>query len=115
MSWLDAIRRWFGAAAPEPDDESEQLAARRSRRSSTRSASRTVRQQLERAASEALAIAERASLTRAATSSLLEASLHLGERLRAAGRRDPAVLHFEQAVRASFRVADPVEASPPRG
>ena len=39
---------------------------------------------------------------------VLEASLHLGERLRAAGQRDQAVLHFEQAMLRSFRVADPL-------
>ena len=38
---------------------------------------------------------------------MLEASLHLGEKLRAAGQRDEAVLHFERAVMRSFRVADP--------
>jgi tetratricopeptide (TPR) repeat protein len=39
---------------------------------------------------------------------VLEASLHLGERLRAAGRREEAVLHFERAMMRSFRVPDPL-------
>ncbi len=38
---------------------------------------------------------------------MLEASLHLGEKLRSVGRRDEAVLHFERAVTCSFRVPDP--------
>lgn len=55
---------------------------------------------------EALALAER--LTGPQGDSLvLEAALHLGEKLRAAGRRDEAALHFEKAVMRSFRVPDP--------
>ena len=56
---------------------------------------------------DALAMAERLSGERG-DQLVLEASLHLGERLRAAGRRDEAVLHFERAVLRSFRVADPM-------
>jgi tetratricopeptide (TPR) repeat protein len=39
---------------------------------------------------------------------VLEASLHLGERLRALGERDEALAHFGRAVERSFRVPDPV-------
>jgi tetratricopeptide (TPR) repeat protein len=39
---------------------------------------------------------------------VMEASLHLGEKLRALGRRDEAVAHFARAVQRSFRVGDPV-------
>jgi tetratricopeptide (TPR) repeat protein len=39
---------------------------------------------------------------------VLEASLHLGERLRALGESDEAVQHFGRAVERSFRVPDPV-------
>ncbi len=56
---------------------------------------------------EALAIAERLSGERG-DHMVLEASLHLGERLRAAGRREEAVLHFERAMMRSFRVPDPL-------
>lgn len=56
---------------------------------------------------EALAMAERLADPRG-DHLVLEASLHLGERLRAAGRRDEAVLHFERAVMRSFRVPDPL-------
>jgi tetratricopeptide (TPR) repeat protein len=56
---------------------------------------------------EALAMAERVGDPRG-DPLVLEASLHLGERLRAAGQRDQAVLHFEQAMLRSFRVADPL-------
>lgn len=56
---------------------------------------------------EALAIAEHLSGERG-DHLVLEASLHLGERLRAVGRRDEAVLHFERAMTRSFRVADPI-------
>lgn len=56
---------------------------------------------------EALAMAERLSGTRG-DHLVLEASLHLGERLRATGHRDEAVLHFERAVSRSFKVPDPL-------
>lgn len=39
---------------------------------------------------------------------VMEASLHLGERLRAAGERAQAISHFTRAVERSFRVGDPV-------
>ncbi|MBI5171199.1 MAG: hypothetical protein HZA61_17060 [Candidatus Eisenbacteria bacterium] len=39
---------------------------------------------------------------------VMEASLHLGERLRAAGERAQAIAHFTRAVERSFRVGDPV-------
>lgn len=39
---------------------------------------------------------------------VLEASLHLGERLRALGEREEALAHFGRAVERSFRVPDPV-------
>jgi len=39
---------------------------------------------------------------------VLEASLHLGERLRALGERGEALTHFGRAVERSFRVPDPV-------
>ncbi len=55
----------------------------------------------------ALAMAERLAGERG-DQLVLEASLHLGERLRASGHRDEAVLHFERAVSRSFRVADPI-------
>ena len=55
---------------------------------------------------EALALAERVPDGRADTV-VLEASLHLGERMRAAGRPDEAALHFERAVERSFRLPEP--------
>ncbi|MCE9627684.1 MAG: hypothetical protein K8R56_07200 [Candidatus Eisenbacteria bacterium] len=55
---------------------------------------------------EALALAERITGPQG-DSLVLEAALHLGEKLRAAGRRDEAALHFEKAVMRSFRVPDP--------
>jgi tetratricopeptide (TPR) repeat protein len=39
---------------------------------------------------------------------VMEASLHLGEKLRALGRRDEAVALFARAVERSYRVGDPV-------
>jgi tetratricopeptide (TPR) repeat protein len=39
---------------------------------------------------------------------VMEASMHLGERLRALGESDEAVAHFGRAVERSFRVPDPV-------
>ncbi len=39
---------------------------------------------------------------------VMEASLHLGEKLRALGRRDEAMEHFGRAVERSFRVGDPL-------
>ncbi len=39
---------------------------------------------------------------------VMEASLHLGEKLRALGRRDEAIALFAQAVERSYRVGDPV-------
>ena len=39
---------------------------------------------------------------------VMEASLHLGERLRALGESDEALAHFRRAVERSFRVPDPV-------
>ena len=56
---------------------------------------------------EALAIAERLPDAKG-DSLVLEAALHLGEKLRAAGRRDEAILHFEKAVMRSFRMPDPL-------
>lgn len=56
---------------------------------------------------EALAMAERLSGARG-DHLVVEASLHLGERLRATGHRDEAVLHFERAVGRSFKVPDPL-------
>ena len=56
---------------------------------------------------EALAIAERIPDAKG-DSLVLEAALHLGEKLRAAGRRDEAILHFEKAVMRSFRMPDPL-------
>ncbi len=56
---------------------------------------------------EALAIAERLPGEQG-DSLVLEAALHLGEKLRAADRRDEAALHFEKAVMRSFRVPDPI-------
>lgn len=56
---------------------------------------------------EALAMAERVGGERG-DHIVLEASVHLGERLRAAGRRDEAALYFERAMMCSFRVPDPV-------
>ncbi len=55
---------------------------------------------------EALALAERLGGEHG-DQIVLEASLHLGEKLRAVGRREEAVLHFERAVSRSFRVPDP--------
>jgi tetratricopeptide (TPR) repeat protein len=56
---------------------------------------------------EALAMAERIAGERG-DQIVLEASLHLGERLRAAGEREEAALHFERAMMRSFRVPDPL-------
>ncbi len=39
---------------------------------------------------------------------VMEASLHLGERLRATGERDEALSHLARALERSFRVPDPV-------
>jgi len=39
---------------------------------------------------------------------VMEASLHLGEKLRALGRREEAVEHFARAVERSYRVGDPI-------
>ena len=106
MSWLDAIRRWFRGRPAPAGDEAEQLAAAALQALEHALGEQDGEQRLN-ALREALAMAERVTDTRG-DQLVLEASLHLGERLRAAGRRDLAVLHFEQAVVRSFRVADPV-------
>ena len=54
----------------------------------------------------ALAMCERLSGA-AGDVMVMEASLHLGERLRAAGAREEAGEHLRRAVERSFRVADP--------
>jgi tetratricopeptide (TPR) repeat protein len=56
---------------------------------------------------DALASGEALS-TEAAEVLVMEASLHLGEKLRAMGQRDEAMAHFARAVERSFRVGDPV-------
>src|SRR6185369_17038433 len=103
MSWLDRLRRWFSGASAE---DSEQLATRALQRLEEALAESDAEARLA-GLREALAMAERVTDTRG-DQLVLEASLHLGERLRAAGERDLAVLHFEQAVVRSFRVADPL-------
>ena len=103
MSWLDRLRRWFSGASAE---DSEQLATRALQRLEEALAEGDAEARLA-GLREALAMAERVTDTRG-DQLVLEASLHLGERLRAAGERDLAVLHFERAVVCSFRVADPL-------
>jgi tetratricopeptide (TPR) repeat protein len=56
---------------------------------------------------EALAAGESLSGP-AADITVMEASLHLGEKLRALGRRDEAIALFARAVERSYRVGDPV-------
>jgi tetratricopeptide (TPR) repeat protein len=55
---------------------------------------------------EALSLAEQVTDGRG-DPIVLEASLLLGERMRAAGQRDEAALHFERAVERSFRLPEP--------
>jgi tetratricopeptide (TPR) repeat protein len=113
VSWLAPLQRWFerlaarrSPSAPASAGNAEQLASR---------AQHTLEHALSESDSEsrvaqlreALAIGERLSGERG-DQIVLEASLHLGERMRAAGHHDEAVLHFERAVTRSFRFPDPV-------
>ena len=104
MSWLHSLRAWFtrrlGGDASADRQAERALEALGAALSDSDAASRLSRLR------EALALAERLAGERG-DQIVLEASLHLGERLRAAGRREEAVLHFERAVMRSFRVADP--------
>jgi len=108
MSWLRALgellSRRFGRARPGGDPE--QLAARALATLEHALAESDAESRLQ-GLRDALAMAERVDDPRG-DQLVLEASLHLGERLRAAGQRDQAVLHFEQAMLRSFRVADPL-------
>ena len=106
MSRFAAVRAWFGrlfggGAGGDP----EQLATRALHALEHALAENDAESRLQRLR-EALDIGERLSGERG-DQIVLEASLHLGEKLRAAGRRDEAVLHFERAVVRSFRVPDP--------
>ena len=107
MSWFAAVRRWFESRFGHADSaDPEHLATRalhalENALAESDAAARVVRLR------EALAIGERLAGERG-DQIVLEASLHLGEKLRAAGQRDEAVLHFERAVMRSFRVPDPV-------
>ena len=108
MSWLRALGELlsgrFGRARPGRDPE--QLAARALATLEHALAESDAESRLQ-GLRDALAMAERVDDPRG-DQLVLEASLHLGERLRAAGQRDQAVLHFEQAMLRSFRVADPL-------
>lgn len=105
MSWLDSFRALFarlrGSKASSERQAERALEALEAALAESDAVSRVARLR------EALAMAERLAGERG-DQIVLEASLHLGERLRAAGRREEAVLHFERAVMRSFRVADPV-------
>lgn len=106
MSWLAGLRLWFEQRFGHGAGDADQLATRalvalEHALSESDAESRLARLR------EALSMGERLSGERG-DQIVLEASLHLGEKLRAAGRRDEAVLHFERAVMRSFRVADPV-------
>ncbi len=107
MSVFEKLRGLFarlvrgGRAASSERQAERALEALEAALSESDSASRVLRLR------EALAMAERLAGERG-DQIVLEASLHLGERLRAAGRREEAVLHFERAVMRSFRVPDPV-------
>src|SRR5262249_53813047 len=109
VSWREALRRWWrrlerpGAGA---DGDAEQLAARALAALEHALGENDAETRLQ-GLREALAMAEGLADPRGDQLGL-EASLHRGGRLRAAGRRDEAMLHFEQAVVRSFRVADPV-------
>jgi len=106
MSWLDRVRGWFSRRPRMSGADAEQLAAR-ALQALEHALGETDAEARLQGLREALAIAERVNDTRG-DQLVLEASLHLGERLRAAGERDLAVLHFEEAVVRSFRVADPL-------
>jgi len=99
FGWLS---RWFGGGPVHSERQAERaLAALESALAESDAASRVARLR------EALAMAERLAGERG-DQMVLEASLHLGERLRAAGQREEAALHFERAVLRSFRVPDPL-------
>jgi tetratricopeptide (TPR) repeat protein len=113
MSWLAPLQRWFerfaarrSASAPVGAGTAEQLASR-AQNTLEHALSESDTESRVAQLREALAIGERLSGERG-DQIVLEASLHLGERMRAAGHHDEAVLHFERAVTRSFRFPDPV-------
>lgn len=93
------VRLGAGAAAPDP-----------TRRAADRLADAlTEHDPVMRLARLRAALAAGEALTgEAGDIVVMEASLHLGEKLRALGSRDEAVAHFARAVERSFRVPDPV-------
>ena len=111
MSWFASLRQWFAQcfgrdAGRDADRDPEHMAARALHALENALADDDSLSRVKRLR-EALAIGERLAGERG-DQIVLEASLHLGEKLRAAGERDEAVLHFERAMMRSFRVPDPV-------
>ncbi len=111
MSWFAGLRQWFAQrfgrdAGRDADRDPEHMAARALHALENALADDDSLSRVKRLR-EALAIGERLAGERG-DQIVLEASLHLGEKLRAAGERDEAVLHFERAMMRSFRVPDPV-------
>ncbi len=107
MSLWARLRAWFtrGLSSAPAGTDAELLAARALHALGAALAESDAESRLARLR-EALAMAERLAGERG-DQIVLEASLHLGEKLRAAGRREEAVLHFERAVTRSFRIPDP--------
>jgi tetratricopeptide (TPR) repeat protein len=107
MSWLDGLRRWYaerrGGATAAADPEHLALLAQHAIENALAETDAVLRVTRLR---EALVLGERVPGERGDLI-VLDASLHLGEKLRAAGQRAEAVQHFDQAVMRSFRVPDP--------
>lgn len=108
VRWLEALaalwRSWTAPAVPESVPGSHTLRAAELLASALGEDDPHRRVTLLRAA---LSAGERLA-GEAGDVVVMEASLHLGEKLRALGSRDEAVEHFARAVERSFRVSDPI-------
>ncbi len=102
--WLAGLRRWFGVAPTLPQPIQDAQRAGEMLGEALAEDDPAIRVAKLR---KALAHGERMQ-GESGDIVVMEASLHLGEKLRTLGSREEALLHFGRAVERSFRVPDPV-------
>lgn len=102
--WLTRLRRWFGLSPAKPQPVLDAERAGELLGEALAEDDPAIRVAKLR---KALAHGERMQ-GESGDIVVMEASLHLGEKLRTLGSTDEALLHFGRAVERSFRVPDPV-------